>query len=59
MKQCQKKAPNGIEYGEVVVTSGGKLKCKFVIHVACCRWDGGVGKSEQVCIDKSSNYLHS
>jgi len=47
-QECQQKAPNGIDSGEVVVTSGGKLGCKFVIHGACCKWDGGAGASEQV-----------
>ena len=44
--ECQKYAPNGIRSGEVVVTSGGRLQCKIVIHGACCRWDGP--RSEQV-----------
>ena len=44
--ECQKYAPNGIRSGEVVVTSGGQLQCKIVIHGACCRWDGP--RSEQV-----------
>ena len=48
--ECQQKAPQGVEFGEVVVTSGGKLNCKFVIHGACCQWDGGNGGSEQVVV---------
>ncbi|KAI0211929.1 hypothetical protein LSAT2_003192 [Lamellibrachia satsuma] len=47
-RECQQNAPNGIKCGEVVVTSGGQLNCQFVIHGACCRWDGGTGNSEQV-----------
>ena len=48
--ECQQKAPHGVEFGEVVVTSGGKLNCKFVIHGACCRWVGGTGGSEKVVL---------
>ena len=48
--ECQQKAPHGVKSGEVVVTSGGKLNCKFVIHGACCPWDGGTGGSEKVVL---------
>ena len=48
--ECQQKAPQGVRSGEVVVTSGGKLNCKFVIHGACCRWDGRSGGSEKVVL---------
>ena len=48
--ECQQKAIHGVEFGEVVVTSGGKLNCEFVIHGACCQWDGGNGGSEQVVV---------
>ena len=48
---CQMVAPDGIEYGEVVTTGGGQLKCKLVMHGACCSWDSGVGRSQHV------NYL--
>ena len=48
--ECQQKAPHGVKSGEVVVTSGGKLNCKFVVHGACCRWDGGTGGSEKVVL---------
>ena len=56
-RECQQNAPNGIKSGEVVVTSGGQLKCQLVIHGACCRWDGGAGRSEQVTLSDKSYYL--
>ena len=46
--ECRLKAPNGIQHGEVVVTSGGRLNCQFIVHGACCPWDGGAGTSEMV-----------
>ena len=56
-KECQQNAPNGIKSGEVVVTSGGQLKCQLVIHGACWRWDDGAGRSEQVTLNDKSYYL--
>ena len=56
-RECQQNAPNGIKCGEVVVTSGGQLKCQFVIHGACCRWDGGAGNSEQVTLNDKPYYF--
>ncbi|KAI0233840.1 Protein mono-ADP-ribosyltransferase PARP9 [Lamellibrachia satsuma] len=56
--ECQQKAPHGVKSGEVVVTSGGKLNCKFVIHGACCRWDGGTGGSEKVLRMLLANCFH-
>ena len=47
--ECRQNAPNGIQFGEVVVTSGGRLSCQYIVHGACCDWDGGAGQSEQVC----------
>ena len=37
-EECDEKAPDGIELGEVVVTSGGQLPCQFVVHGAACSW---------------------
>ena len=46
--ECQQNAPNGIKFGDTVVTSGGNLNCQFIVHGACCQWDGGAGESEKV-----------
>ncbi|KAK3095440.1 hypothetical protein FSP39_014712 [Pinctada imbricata] len=37
-EECTKNYPNGIEFGDVAVTSGGKLKCKNVLHGALPAW---------------------
>ena len=46
--ECHQNAPNGIGFGEVVVTSGGRLNCQHIVHGACPLWDEGEGRSEQV-----------
>lgn len=48
LDECSSKAPSGIHLGEVVVTSGGQLQCKFVIHGACCSWADGPDNCKQV-----------
>ena len=45
--ECHQQAPNGIEFAETVLTSGGNLKCQYIVHGACCQWDG-TGESEKV-----------
>ena len=48
--ECDEFAPNGIDYGEVVLTSGGKLQCDYVIHGACSTWANGYETiAVQVC----------
>jgi len=46
--ECQQNAPDGLQFGDVVMTSGGSLNCRYIVHGACCPWDGGQGGSEQV-----------
>ena len=41
-------APNGIKFGDVVVTSGGQLMCQYVIHGACSPWGDGFDTCKQV-----------
>lgn len=31
-KECEKKYPGGIKYGQVAVTGGHRLKCKNIYH---------------------------
>ncbi|KAI0242563.1 Protein mono-ADP-ribosyltransferase PARP14 [Lamellibrachia satsuma] len=47
-EECDSTAPDGIEFGEVVVTSGGQLQCQYVIHGACCCWTNGVDTCKQI-----------
>ena len=46
--ECNSKAPNGIKFGEVLLTSGGQLKCQYIIHGACSRWSDGADRCKQV-----------
>ena len=45
LEECKKirtsNYPNGLPTGEAVITSGGKLKTKFVIHTVGTVWRGG------------------
>ena len=46
--ECRQNAPDGLQLGDVVVTSGGQLRCQFVIHGPCCPWTNGAEESKQV-----------
>lgn len=46
--ECDQIAPEGIQYGEIVVTSGGGLQCQEVVHGACCDWIEGAEKCKEV-----------
>lgn len=37
--ECSQKYPNGIDFGSIAVTSGHKLSCKAVYHIALPPWD--------------------
>jgi len=45
---CQQLAPNGVELGSVIETSGYNLQCSKVYHGACQAWDNGAGPCEAV-----------
>ncbi|XP_013388979.2 uncharacterized protein LOC106157780 [Lingula anatina] len=36
--ECDQQAPNGLQFGDIVETSGGNLKCKRVFHGSCLNW---------------------
>ena len=57
-EECSKNAPNGIGYGEIVLTPAGKLQCDYVIHGACSRWvKGNEEIATKVCILARPNLL--
>lgn len=45
-EECKKQSP--IEVGDIAVTCGGKLKCKYVFHVVGESFDAHGGKGEKV-----------
>ncbi|XP_062596514.1 protein mono-ADP-ribosyltransferase PARP14-like [Saccostrea cucullata] len=38
-QECKSKYPRGIEFGEIAVTGGGNLYCRFLFHGALPGWD--------------------
>lgn len=44
---CTKNYPNGIDVGEVAVTSAGKLKCSNIYHIAIKHFDN---RNPRVCL---------
>ena len=50
MTECKNSAPNGIQHGQIVATSAGKINVRAIFHGSCGGWDGGQGKSEKVFI---------
>lgn len=45
-QECKTKYPEGINFGEIAITGGGKLACKIVCHGALSQWDKGTGDSK-------------
>ena len=39
-QELKTKCPNGLEFGQIAVTSGKKLACQFVIHSRLGPWSG-------------------
>ena len=46
--ECQQLAPDGVQFGDVIETSGYNLPCTKVYHGACMAWDNGAGNCETV-----------
>ncbi len=38
-------SPIGLEVGQLVASSGGKMKCKAIIHIRVPKWDEEAGKN--------------
>lgn len=62
--ECTNKYPDGISYGEIAVTGGGKLHCKEVYHVCCKTWSGeqtrqDLKKLVYKCLSKASSSGHT
>lgn len=49
-QECKTKYPEGINFGEIAVTAGGKLACKIVCHGALPQWQYGAGNSKNASI---------
>lgn len=48
LKIRKEKYPNGLPTGEAVITSGGNLKAKYVIHTVGPIWEGGGYKEKEL-----------
>ena len=46
--ECSAKAPNGLEFGKIVVTAGHNLRAQFVFHGTCDHWKPTPTASEKV-----------
>ncbi|XP_052088524.1 protein mono-ADP-ribosyltransferase PARP14-like isoform X2 [Mytilus californianus] len=55
--ECSKKYPQGVDYGEVAVTTGGNLNCNIVCHGCLDQWNtGGIKVLEKFingCLSKA------
>lgn len=47
-EECEKKYSKGIGYGQVAVTTAGKMKAKALYHGILGQWDQGHGYAETV-----------
>ncbi|XP_041371316.1 protein mono-ADP-ribosyltransferase PARP15-like [Gigantopelta aegis] len=62
-QQCDNDYQNGIQFGQVAVTTGGNLKCNNIYHIALPGWSQqGKEKLEEVittCLEKADTDGHS
>jgi len=62
LRECKKvreSYPNGLPTGNAVITTGGKLKAKKVIHTVGPVWHGGNNKESQFLADAYKNSLQA
>jgi len=45
---CNKNRPANFSAGDIIVTPGHNLPCRFVYHGSIVAWDNGAGGCEQV-----------
>ncbi|NJD52547.1 MAG: O-acetyl-ADP-ribose deacetylase [Candidatus Methanoperedens sp.] len=60
LKECKiirKRYPDGLPSGQAVITTGGALKAKKVIHTVGPVWHGGNNKEPQLLADSYKNSL--
>ena len=46
--EASKAKPQGLSYGEIVITSGGKMNCQYIYHTCLDGWDRDGGNAEKV-----------
>lgn len=56
-KMIRKRYPDGLPTGQAVITTGGKLKAKKVIHTVGPVWHGGDSKEPQLLAEAYKNSL--
>ena len=56
-KEIRKRLPDGLPTGEAVMTTGGKLKARNVIHAVGPRWRGGNKNEPQLLTNCYQNSL--
>ena len=58
LEECIRKYPNGCQTGEAKVTTGGKLKARFVIHTPGPIWRGGEYDEADLLAKSYRNSFH-
>lgn len=56
-QECRSKYPQGINFGDFAVTTGGNMKCQIVLHGCLQQWRGD-GAQKQVMYTYIDNHVH-